>query len=100
MQPAQAASPTYQETKQPQLVHFSEDSVEKDTSPEKPKRQPPKQDDAQCGYYRSLLSKMMVECQRDPSTSKVQDLGELIFEVRKQGLEGQIDLTEAEDIVF
>jgi hypothetical protein len=98
MQPAQAASPTYQETKQPQLVHFSEDSVEKDTSPEKPKRQPPKQDDAQCGYYRSLLSKMMVECQRD--SSKVQDLGELIFEIRQQGLEEQIDLAEAEDLVF
>ena len=97
-QPAQAASPTYQETKQPKMVHFSEESVEKDTSPEKPKRQPPQQDDPQCGYYRSLLSKMMLECQRDPS--KVQDLGELIFEIKQQGLEEQIDLSEAEDLVF
>ena len=41
---------------------------------------------------------MVLECQRDQS--KVQDLGELIFEIRQQGLEGQIDLTEAEDLVF
>jgi hypothetical protein len=97
-QPAHAASPTSQEAKQPKIVHFSEESVEKDSSPEKPKRQPPQQDDPQCGYYRSLLSKMMLECQRD--TSKVQDLGELIFEIRQQVLEEQIDLTEAEDLVF
>jgi hypothetical protein len=80
------------------MAHFSEEFVEKDTSPEKPKRQSPQQDDPQCGYYRSLLNKMVLECKRDPS--KVQDLGELIFEIRQQGLEGQIDLTEAEDLVF
>lgn len=72
--------------------------MEKDTSPEKPKRKSPQQEDPQCGYYRSLINKMVLECQRDPS--KVQDLGELIFEVRQQGLEGQIDLSEAEDLVF
>jgi hypothetical protein len=41
---------------------------------------------------------MMLECQRDPS--KVQDLGELIFEIKQQGLEEQIYLSEAEDLVF
>jgi 23S rRNA-/tRNA-specific pseudouridylate synthase len=40
----------------------------------------------------------MLEYHMDPS--KVQDLGELIFEVRQVRLEGQIDLTEAEDIVI
>ena len=40
----------------------------------------------------------MHEYQRD--SIKIQDLGELIFEVRQLRLEKQIDLTEAEDVVF
>ena len=56
------------------------------------------QEDPQCGFYRSLLKKLLSECQNDPN--KIQDLAELIFEVKQNGLDTWIDLTDAEDLVF
>jgi hypothetical protein len=83
-------------------VRFQEDlekeeEEEKVTSTEKPLMK----EDPQCGFYRSLLTKSISEFYSSGGDSgKIQDLAELIFEIKQAGLDAWIDINEAEDIVF
>ena len=55
----------------------------------------------QCGYYRSLLNKLIMSFRRTGNEEHIQELAELIFEIKQAKLDTQgVDITEAEEIVF
>ena len=96
--PSEPSTPVMLKEQPKTRVHFSEE-VESQPEEEKFSQTVRKgEEDPQCGYYRSLLAKVMAECQVDPD--KIQDLAELIFEVKQNGLDAWIDLSDAEDLVF
>jgi hypothetical protein len=57
-------------------------------------------EDPQCGFYRSLINKAIGEYRRTGDPDRIQELAEILFEIKQAGLDASIDITEAEDIVF